>query len=71
MLNLLIEAMEEVIALDKELYMRHYYKEDEPQEGTTISECGTAACILGYAALKVPEQLWYKLRQDLGYHLAL
>jgi hypothetical protein len=71
-LNLLIEAMQEVIELDKKLYMKMYYR-NGLEKGTTIHDCGTPACILGYAALKVPdtpEELWCQLREELGRYLA-
>ena len=60
--------MQEVIHLFIKLYYRNGL-----EKGTTIHTCDTAACVLGYAALKVPdtpEQLWYKLQQELGYHIA-
>jgi len=79
MLNLLIDTMEEVIQLEKELYMPTYYMDKPPETYETIHDCGTAACILGYAALKVEStvpknilahNLWEELQLELGLYLA-
>ena len=64
---------------DKELDMRDFYADPaEVRRNTTIHTCGTAACILGYAALSPdvcsvkgpPSVLWYELevaeRQESG-----
>jgi hypothetical protein len=62
-LNLLIEAMQEVIELDKTIDMSWYFKEYEPEDTDTIHTCNTAACVLGYAALKVPGDKYEALRK--------
>jgi hypothetical protein len=76
-LNLLIDTLQKVILHNKELYMKEYYKDSyfkhEYQETTTIHECGTAACVLGYAALEVPmhpRAIWIQLTKEIGNDLA-
>jgi hypothetical protein len=80
-LNLIIDAMTEVVARKKELYMPGFYREQTPSIDTTIHTCGTAACVLGYTALKVPDVerrsmfkagsfLWVDLIVEIGGPLA-
>jgi len=78
MLNLLIEAMQEAVALDKELSMSWYFKGYYPSPYDTIHTCGTAACVLGYAALKVPgdkyeavELLGEGLEKEISHDLTM
>jgi len=74
-LNLLIATLEKVIQCNKELYMKQYYKDSYfyQEQNTTIHSCGTAACVLGYAALEVPmhpRAIWIQLNKEIGNDLA-
>jgi len=69
--------MQEVIELDKTIDMSWYFKEYEPEDTDTIHTCNTAACVLGYAALKVPGDKYEALRElrltlerEVGHSLA-
>jgi len=75
-LNLLIDAMTEVVELNKKLEMGSFFEiEDNLDTSTTIHSCGTAACVLGYGALlsgttntmeEKADTLWDELYAEIG-----
>jgi len=81
-LNLLIDAMTEVVELDKKLEMLAFFDtQDNLYVNTTIHTCGTAACVLGYGVLLVgtkgtitleeqADLLWDDLAEEVGEDLA-
>lgn len=66
--NRIIEVMQDVVAAKLPLHMPSYYEEEiYVNEDTTIHNCGTAACICGYAALDPTVQ---ELAGTVGMSLA-
>ncbi len=76
-LNAVINAMEEVVARDKELSMAVFYEHEELlSKSTTIHNCETAACICGYAVLDPevsrlvkdtnPDEVWLHVGDEVG-----
>ena len=81
LLNAVIKAMEEVVAVGKGLSMWDFYEQEElVSKETTIHNCETSACICGYAVLdpevsKIvkdtdPNKVWRYLEDEVGLHVA-
>lgn len=51
-----VKTMEKVVELQKPLYMEsYYYRAREAEVSPSVSECGTACCILGWMVVDLDE----------------